>query len=169
MMKYFLFIMIFLFAINAFGQAADSLEQHSLKKGVADPVFKKEFSRIISSYAHNFADLKNEDMTTSLFDTIYQVKLNFKEKNNATLTFEKSDINLSISFRLDENGVNKLFDQVNRVLPEGFVYTLEYDALAKISNYTFFKKSGVVENFPEKIYLQVDVNNTATLGILKYR
>jgi hypothetical protein len=98
--------------------------------------------------------------------------LNFAEANGTTLTFEKQDINLTITFRLDAPGVQKLFNDINSALPHGFVYTREYDSEAKQSNYTFFKKPGTktnAENYPEKIYLITDVNNTAVLTFLKYR
>jgi hypothetical protein len=168
-MRILLCQLLLLFSIKVSSQSADALKQYPVKKGVANIAFNKEFSRIIKSYTNNFAELKSDDKIISIVDTAYRPKLNFKEKNDATLTFEKSDINLSISFRLNAAGVKAIFDKISSALPPGFVYTREYDAAAKESNYTFFKKGEPVVNYPEKIYLLTDANNTAVLTILKYR
>lgn len=171
-MKALVFLILILSFLKANGQSTDSLEQHAVKTGVADARFTKEFSRIVKSYMHNFADLKSDERIISIIDTTYQLKLNFREINDARLTFEKQDINLSISFRLDTQGVKKLFNDLSSTLPQGFVYTIEYDAETKLNNYTFFKrqdKKPTVENYPEKIYLVTDANDTAMLTFLKYR
>lgn len=168
-MRVALFLILSLLFFKASGPQENDLKQYPVKKGAGNASFSKEFSRITASYAHNFAELKNDDRSISIIDTVYHPKLNFTEKNDPTLTFEKSDINLSVSFRLDATGVKKVFNELCNALPPGFVYTREYDAAAKISNYTFFRKSGPSAGYPEKIYLQTDVNNTAVLGILKYR
>ncbi|MFI5161661.1 MAG: hypothetical protein ACHQHN_10315 [Sphingobacteriales bacterium] len=163
------FLILLLISIRASSQSTDDLKQYPVKKGVANAALTKEFSRIIKSYSNNFAVLKSEDKTVSIVDTVYRLKLNFKEKNDATLTFEKSDINLSISFYLDAAGVKAIFNEISSALPADFVYTREYDAEAKQTNYIFFSKNGPINNYPEKIYLITDANNTAVLTILKYR
>lgn len=171
-MKYLAFLIFLLSLSKVNGQAADGLKQYSVKKGMMDVSFNKEFARIITAYGHNFAELKSDDKIVSIIDTVYHPNLNFKEPNDGTLTFEKQDINLTISFRLDAPGVKKFFNELSSALPQGFVYTLEYDAEAKQSNYTFFSKPGaktITPNFSDKIYLITDANNTAVLTFLKYR
>ncbi|HEY4327349.1 MAG TPA: hypothetical protein VGN20_25425 [Mucilaginibacter sp.] len=172
MMKHTVILIFALSFLKASGQSADDLKQYPVKKGIVNVSFTKEFSRIVKSYSHNFAELKNDDRIISIIDTVYNIKLNFKEAHDGTLTFAKEYISLGINFGLDAVGLKKLLDDLNSSFPPGFVYTYEYDAAAKLSYYTFFKDPGVkadAANYPEKISLSVDVDNTASLGFFKFR
>jgi hypothetical protein len=172
MQKLLLILLSLLFFAVTNSQSQEILKQYPVKKGPKDEIFDKAFSAIIASSIHNFKSLQNDQGIKSVIDTSYDVKFNFKEKNEGRLTCEKNDVSLSIRFALDYAGLNTFLNHLMASLPVNFVYTLEYDALAKQSNYTFFSKPGsktTPSNYPEKIYLTADVNNTVVLGFLIYR
>lgn len=161
-----------LVVIATIARSQEILKQYPVKRGPKDQIFDKAFSAIITSSTHNFKSLQNDNGIKSISDTSYNVKFNFKEQNDGTLICEKGDVNLTIQFALNYAGLNTFINHLMASLPLNFVYTLEYDALAKQSNYTFFAKPGtktVPSNYPEKIYLTTDVNNTGILTFLIFR
>jgi len=163
-------LLLFIGAVDA--QTTDTLEQSPVLKGAKDAAFHKVFSEIIASAPHYFKSLQTDNGIKSISDTSYNLKFNFRDKNDATLICEKSDVNLTIDFNLDNAAFTRFFRNLSAELPPNYVYTREYDALAKQSNYTFFAKPGtktIPADFPEKISMITDASNNVLLTFLLFR
>jgi len=163
---------LLLFCGAAAAQSDDGLTEYPVKRGVRDARFDKVFSSILTSGAHHFKGLENGNGLKSISDTTYKLKLDFKEKNDATLTCEKDNVNLTIEFKMTDVAFNNFFKNLNAEFPSDFVYTKEFDAGAKQYNYAFFPKLGakvIPPNYPEKLMMIRDSYGTVLLTFLLFR
>jgi len=156
----------------AYAQQDDNLKSYPVERGVKNAVFDKAFSGIIASEVNYFKDLHNDTRITSIIDKSYSMSFSFNEKNDGTLTCEKTYVSLAIRFSLNDADFKMFFNNLNTSLPGNFVYTRKYDPSVKIASFTFFPKTGsktIPSNYPEKIYMTRDADDIVLLSFLKYR
>jgi len=162
---------LLLYTSAASAQTSEELKQFPVKRGAKNAIFDKVFSDIVTSGAHYFKSLETDGLK-SIMDTTYNLKFDFREKNDATLTCAKDNVSLTINFNLPNDAYNAFFRNLNVELPANYVYTEEYDADAKQYNYTFFAKPGtktIPPNYPETIMMIRDASDNVLLTFLLFR